>query len=95
MPAPYVYARLIARNMNDCDLLVACIYIVSACIVVYSVNVKCRADIADVERHSLKNGVVRWYVFRIAAVVVIFGALMHGRYVVGQVLDSLFFKKSA
>lgn len=81
--------------MDECDVLVACIYIVSACIVMYSVNVKCRADMADVERHSLQNGVVHWYVFRIAGVVVTFGALMHGRYVVGQVLDALFFKKSA
>jgi hypothetical protein len=79
--------------MDACDVLVALIYIVSALIVVYSVNIKCRADIADVERHTLRNGVLHWYVFRIAGVVVIFGGLMHGRYIVGQALDSIFFKR--
>lgn len=79
--------------MNACELIIALIYIVAASIVVYSINVKCKADIVDVERHSLQTGVVQWYVFRIAGVVVIFGGLMHGRYVVGQVLDSMFFKK--
>lgn len=78
--------------MNACELIVATIYVLAASIVVYSVNVKCRADIVDVERHSLRNGVVQWYAFRIAGVVVIFGGLMHGRYVVGRVLDAMFFK---
>lgn len=79
--------------MNVCELLVASIYIIAASIVVYSINIKCKADIVDVERHSLRNGVVHWYMFRIAGVVVIFGGLMHGRYVVGQVLDAMFFKR--
>lgn len=78
--------------MDACEVLVACIYIVAASIVVYSVNVKCKADIADVERHSLRNGVLHWYAFRVAGVIVIFGGLMHGRYVVGRTLDAMFFK---
>lgn len=79
--------------MNACDILVAAIYISAALIVMYSVNIKCRADIVDVERHSLRYGVFQWYVFRIAGVVVLFGGLLHGRYVVGRALDILFFKK--
>lgn len=91
-----VAARLCPRyckNMDVCELLVASIYIVAGLIVVYSVNIKCKADIADVERHSLRNGVVHWYLFRIAGVIVIFGGLMQGRHVVGQALDSIFFNK--
>lgn len=79
--------------MNTCDVLVASIYILSAAIVVYSVNVRCRADLADVERHRLRHGVLQWYAFRAAGVVVLLGGFMHGRYLVGSALDALFFKR--
>lgn len=79
--------------MNECDVLVTSIYILAAATVLYSVNVKCKSDMVDVERHSLRNGVIQWYMFRIAGVIVIFGGLMHGRYLIGKALDSIFFKK--
>lgn len=74
--------------MNTCDWLVAAMYILSAAIAMFSVSVRCRALVADVERHCLRRSVFAWYAFRAAVVVVIAGGFLHVRVIAFNLLQA-------
>lgn len=72
--------------MNTCDWLVAAMYIVAASIATFSVSVRCKALVADVERYCLRRSVFAWYTFRAAVVVVIAGGFLHMRVIAFDLL---------
>ena len=65
--------------MNECETVIAFIYITAAATAAYCVLSKSSATFADVERYCIRRGVWAWYAFRIAAVVVLAGGFMHAR----------------
>lgn len=65
--------------MNECETLVALIYVTAAAAAAYCVMSKSSATFADVERYCIRKGVWAWYGFRIAAVVVLAGGFIHAR----------------
>jgi hypothetical protein len=75
--------------MNRCDWLLAASYVMAACIVIFSVNVRCKATMNDIERFCMKRGLLMWYAYRAAGVVVIAGGVMHGRLAVGELLKAV------
>ena len=90
MPA-YFGARRIGK-MNACDWLVTCIYICACAIVMFCVHIRCRATMLDIERYSVKRGIIAWYLIRTAGVIVIAGGVMHARMAAGQLISKYLFR---
>ncbi len=67
--------------MDTCELLVAAVYVLAAAVVTWCVAVRCRATVADIERMCVRKGVLAWYAYRAAIVVVITGGVMHARWI--------------
>jgi len=75
--------------MNKCDWLVAATYVAAATVIWFAVSVRCRATMADIERHCMRRGVAAWYAFRGASVVVIAGGLMYVRLAAAVILGHI------
>jgi hypothetical protein len=60
--------------------MVGLMYILAACAAMFSIHIRCRGTIEDVERYSLKQGMVKWYAVRLTTVVIIIGGIMHLRF---------------
>lgn len=73
--------------MNECETLIALIYVTAGATAAYCVMSKSSATFADVERYCIRKGVWAWYAFRIAAVVVLAGGFMHARELVFTAWD--------
>lgn len=78
--------------MNACELLVTLMYVIAAATAMFSIHIRCKATVEDIERHCLKQGKASWYMFRIVSVVVLLGGAMHARQLVAMITGSLFFR---
>lgn len=75
--------------MNACELLVTLMYVLAAATAMFSIHIRCKATVEDIERHCLKQGKANWYVFRIVSVVVLIGGAMHARQLVAMITGSI------
>ena len=75
--------------MDACAYIVCTIYVVAAIAAMISIFVRSKGSIEDIERYSLKNGIVAWYLVRMATVIILIGGLINARHLIHKAVGRL------